>query len=196
MVTAELKCIVESLLLVAHSPVKADTVALILGIEESRAVLCLEQLYDDYATGYRGFVVCRVAGGYQFRTRPEHAEWIRKFRRSRPFRFSRAALETLAVVAYRQPVTRAEIDYLRGVDSSGVVRTLLDRHLIRILGKKDVPGKPVIYGTSREFLALFGLADLTGLPTLKEFNELPPEMLSELEVGSQTQIASDDGFLA
>ncbi len=189
MVTAELKCIVESLLLVADQPVKADCVALILGIDESRAASCLEQLYDDYATCGRGFVVCRVDGGYQFRTRPEHAEWVRRFRKSRPFRFSRAALETLAVVAYRQPVTRAEIDCLRGVDSAGVIRTLLDRRLIRILGKKDAPGKPVIYGTSREFLALFGLADLTGLPTLKEFNELPPEMLSELESGSQEQIA-------
>jgi len=91
-------------------------------------------------------------------------------------RFSRAALETLAIIAYRQPATRADIEYLRGVDSGGVMKTLLDKNLLRILGKKDVPGRPLIYGTSRHFLELFGLRDLADLPTLKEFTALDPEL--------------------
>lgn len=187
MATAELKEVIEGLLLVADGPVRPDRVALILGIEETQAVVYLQELLEEYARQRRGFVIQLVDGGYQFRTRPEHAEWIRRFRKSRPFRFSRAALETLAIVAYRQPVTRAEIDYLRGVDSAGVVRTLLDRRLIRILGKKDIPGKPLIYGTSREFLELFGLLDLKGLPTLKEFNDLPPEMIADMQENAEKQ---------
>jgi segregation and condensation protein B len=101
---------------------------------------------------------------------------LRKLNKERATRFSRAALETLAIIAYRQPATRAEIEYLRGVDSGGVMKTLLDKNLIRILGKKDVPGRPLMYGTSRQFLELFGLRDLNDLPTLKEFAALAPEL--------------------
>ena len=116
-----------------------------------------------------------MAGGYQLRTRPEYADYLRRLGHSRPFKFSRPALETLAIIAYRQPVTRSEIEYLRGVDSGSVLKTLLEKRLLRILGKKDVPGKPMIYGTTREFLELFGLPDLSALPTLREFSELVPE---------------------
>jgi segregation and condensation protein B len=123
-------------------------------------------------------VLEEVAGGFQFRTRAEHVDWVRRLNKSRPFRFSRAALETLAIIAYRQPITRAEVEYLRGVDSGGVVKTLLDRHLVRILGKKDIAGRPMIYGTTREFLELFGLRDLAALPTLREFSEIPPEVVA------------------
>jgi segregation and condensation protein B len=195
LVTVDFKAVIEGLLLVADGPVRPDRIALILEIEERQAKTLLQELQEDYERSSRGFALQLVDGGFQLRTRPEHAEWIRAFRKSRPFRFSRAALETLAIVAYRQPVTRAEIDYLRGVDSGGVIRTLLDKRLIRILGKKDIPGKPLIYGTGREFLELFGLRDLTGLPTLKEFNDLPPDLLADMDIPAEKHISPEDDSL-
>jgi segregation and condensation protein B len=170
--TAELKALVEGLVFTADAPVKAERLAEFLEVERSRVVDVLRELEEEHRQRRGGFVLAEVAEGFQFRTRPEHAEWQRRLGRGRPFRFSRAAMETLAIVAYRQPITRAEIEYLRGVDSGGVAKTLLDKRLVRILGKKDVPGRPLMYGTTREFLALFGLRDLKGLPTLKEFSEL------------------------
>lgn len=184
MATAELKPVVEGLLFAAEDPVRPEQIATTLEIERSEAAAVLEELAEEYRQAGRGFVIERVAGGYQFRTRPEHSQWLRRFRKSRLFRFSRQALETLAIVAYRQPVTRADIDYLRGVDSGGVLKTLLDKRLVRILGKKDIPGRPLLYGTSNEFLELFGLRDLGGLPSLKEFSDLSPELVEELESGS------------
>jgi segregation and condensation protein B len=114
----------------------------------------------------------QVAGGYQFRSRPELAGYISRMKRAKPVKFSQSAMETLAIVAYRQPVTRAEIEYLRGVDSGGVLKNLLDRRLLRIIGKKDIPGKPLIYGTTREFMEAFSLKDLASLPTLREIEDL------------------------
>lgn len=173
--TVDLKPIVEALIFVSESPVRADQIAEALDVEKQVVAPLLRQLCSDYADGSRGIILEETAGGFQFRTRPEYAEWVRRLSRNKPFRFSRAALEALAIIAYRQPITRAEIEYLRGVDSGGVLKTLLDKHLVRILGKKDVPGRPMIYGTSRDFLELFGLKDLSGLPTLKEFSELALE---------------------
>jgi segregation and condensation protein B len=173
--TVDLKPIIEALIFVSESPVKAEQIAEALDVEKQVVIPLLRQLCSDYASDNRGIVLEETAGGFQLRTRPEYAEWVRRLSRSKPFRFSRAALETLAIIAYRQPIIRAEIEYLRGVDSGGVLKTLLDKHLVRILGKKDVPGRPMIYGTSRDFLELFGLKDLSGLPTLKEFNELALE---------------------
>ena len=113
------------------------------------------------------------------RSRPENADYLRRLNRSRPYRFSNSSLETLAIVAYRQPITRAEVEYLRGVDSGGVLKTLLEKKMLRILGKKDIPGRPLIYGTSREFLESFNLKDLASLPTLKEVQELTARDLLE-----------------
>jgi segregation and condensation protein B len=176
--TSELKAIVESLVFVSDIPLRPDRIAEAIDVERGRVVQILRELESEYRQARRGFVLEEVAGGFQFRTRSEHVEWVRRLNKSRPFRFSRAALETLAIIAYRQPITRAEIEYLRGVDSGGVVKTLLDRHLVRILGKKDVAGRPMIYGTTREFLELFGLHDLAALPTLKEFSEITPDEVS------------------
>lgn len=117
----------------------------------------------------------RVAGGYQFCTRPDLAAWIRRYRAGRPPALSAAALETLAVVAYRQPVTKAEIDAVRGVDAGGVLKGLLERKLIRIVGRKEVPGRPILYGTTKRFLEVFHLKDLSELPTLEEMRALRPE---------------------
>ena len=169
----------EALIFAADGPIKAERMAEALDVPLADIREAIEALEVDYAERPRGFFLQDVAGGYQLRTRPEYAEYLRKLGRSRPFRFSRPALESLAIIAYRQPVTRSEIEYLRGVDSGSVLKTLLEKRLVRILGKKDVPGKPMIYGTTREFLELFGLPDLSSLPTLSEFSELAPDTETE-----------------
>jgi segregation and condensation protein B len=171
--------LVEALIFAADGPIKTERMAEALEIPLAEIKEAIEALEVDYAERPRGFFLQEVAGGYQLRTRPEYADYLRKLGRSRPFRFSRPALESLAIIAYRQPVTRSEIEYLRGVDSGSVLKTLLEKRLVRILGKKDVPGKPMIYGTTREFLELFGLPDLSSLPTLSEFSELAPDVETE-----------------
>lgn len=173
--TAELKAVVEAMVFASDTPIRAERIAEALEVDRQAVLGILRELAEEYLQNRRGFFLQEVAEGYQFRTRPEYGDWLRRLQRTRVFRFSRAALETLAIIAYRQPITRAEIEHLRGVDSGGVLKTLLDRRLVRILGKKDIPGRPMIYGTSREFLEFFGLRDLAGLPALKEFSELAPE---------------------
>jgi segregation and condensation protein B len=170
-----LRTIIESLIFVHDHPLSLDRLALILEEHERSDIrAALDELVEEYNAADRGIILAQVAGGYQLRSRPEHADYIRRLTKSKGVKFSQSALETLAIIAYRQPVTRAEVEYLRGVDSGGVLKSLLEKKLLRILGKKDVPVKPLIYGTSREFLELFGLKDLTSLPTLKEIQELAP----------------------
>jgi segregation and condensation protein B len=160
---------------VHDQPLTLDRLALLLEEHERSDIrIALDELMQEYAASERGIVLAQVAGGYQLRSRPENADYIRRLTKSRGVKFSQSALETLSIIAYRQPVTRAEVEYLRGVDSGGVLKTLLEKKLLRILGKKDVPGKPLIYGTSREFLELFSLKDLSALPTLKDIQELAP----------------------
>lgn len=184
--TAELKSILEALLFAAPGPVRLEQLALAAEVDPGLVAPLLAELEEEYRRTCRGFVLVALAEGYQLRTRPEHAEMVRRLQSSRPVRMSRAALEALAIIAYRQPVTRADIDYLRGVDSGGVVKSLLDKRLVRIVGKKDIPGRPLLYGTSREFLEFFGLQSLEDLPTLKEFTELTKEsetLLFDFEAG-------------
>jgi segregation and condensation protein B len=170
-----LKGIVESLIFVHDQPLSLDRLALILEeYERAEIRIALEDLMEEYGFGERGIILTQVAGGYQFRTRPDHADYVRRLTKSKGVKFSQSALETLAIIAYRQPITRAEVEYLRGVDSGGVMKSLLEKKLLKILGKKEVPGKPLIYGTSREFLELFDLKDLNQLPSLKEIQELAP----------------------
>jgi segregation and condensation protein B len=140
------------------------------GTELKEAVWLLQQGYEG-----RGLELREVASGYQLRTRPELGPWLARLERQRPVRFSRASLETLSSVAYRQPVTRAEIEEVRGVDCGGVLKTLLDRNLVRIVGKKDVPGRPLLYGTTRTFLEVFGLESLGALPSLREIDQILAE---------------------
>lgn len=166
---------VVALIFAAEGPLSLERLGFLLDCTRSDLRPIIEQLQELYPIGQGGFYLTEVAGGYQFRTDPDLGPWLAKLTRERPFRFSQAALETLAMIAYRQPVTRGEIEYLRGVDSGGVLKTLLDKGFLRILGKKDVPGRPLMYGTSRHFLEFFGLKDLGGLPTLKEFSALEPE---------------------
>lgn len=148
--------------------------------EEKTSRADIQQALNELAQEYlenpvRGIVLGEVAGGWQFRTKPENAVILRQYYQPKPTKISKPSLETLAIVAYQQPVTRVEIDAIRGVDSGGVLKTLLEKNLVRIVGKKDEPGKPMLYGTTHEFLELFQLKSLQELPTLKEFRELEEE---------------------
>ena len=169
------RTVVESLLFVTDKPVTLDQLHEATGVDRPRLEAALEQLGGIHRDGVSGIVLTEVAGGWQFRTDPDSGEFVRRFLRVKPQRLTRAALETLAIIAYRQPVTRPEIEDVRGVDSGAVVKALLERRLIKILGKKDEVGRPILYGTSREFLEFFALKDLSALPTLREFHELSEE---------------------
>lgn len=187
-----LKAVVESLLFISDVPLTIDRLCAILEEYERRDVqAAVDRLREEYAQDGRGVYLAEVAGGYQLRSRPENADFIRRLIRGKTFRFSRSALETLAMIAYRQPITRAEVEYLRGVDSGGVLKTLFEKKMIRILGKKDIPGKPLIYGTTREFLEVFNLPNLASLPTLKDIHELADQYAdveqAELPLESPTE---------
>jgi segregation and condensation protein B len=179
-----MQSIVESLLFAADKALTLKQLGDFLGETElarvRAAVAAVEVHYQS-----RGFQLHQVAGGYQFRTNPENAQWVQKMLATKPVKLSRAQIETLAICAYRQPVTRPEIDEIRGVDSGGTLKTLLDRSLVRIVGKKEEPGRPILYGTTKEFLEFFNLRDLKDLPTLREFHELSEE--------HQAQVAALEG---
>ncbi|HSB21412.1 MAG TPA: SMC-Scp complex subunit ScpB [Anaeromyxobacteraceae bacterium] len=169
------RTVVETLLFLAERPLAVEEVRAATGIEGARVAQALDQLAGHYRDGVSGMVLQEVAGGWQLRSAPDNAEFARRFLRVKPQRLTRAALETLAIVAYRQPVTRPEIEDVRGVDSGAVVKALLERKLVRILGRKEEPGRPILYGTTREFLEFFAVKDLSSLPTLREFHELSEE---------------------
>lgn len=177
---SELKALIEALLFVSEVPLSVDKLCDLTESSRPEVKQVIEELVEHYQCETRGVLLAEVAGGYQFRTPARLAPWLRRLHRERPHRMSQAALETLAIIAYRQPITRAEIEYLRGVDSGGVVKTLLERNLLRLLGKKDTPGRPLLYGTSRYFLEFFGLKELNDLPTLKEFAALDPDLAEAL----------------
>jgi len=186
----ELKSILESLLFVSTEPLVLDQLARVLALEghepvdKGQVLTILEKLQEEYREMGRGLQLVEVAGGYQLTTRPEHASWIKQLHTVRiASRLSRPALETLAIVTYRQPVTTPEIEAIRGVDCSGVLRTLLERHLIKIVGRKEAVGKPMLYGTTQEFLQHFGLRDLSELPPLKDLEEVTREYPDLAEVG-------------
>jgi segregation and condensation protein B len=169
------KRIVEALVLGAPEPVSAQKMAdVVPGLEADEARALVAELEREYEEQGRAFEIWQVAGGYQLRTRPEYASYLRLLHRERPLRLSRAALETLALVAYRQPVTRAEIEAVRGVEVDAVIRSLLERQLVRIAGHREVPGRPMVYATTKRFLEVFGLGRLEDLPTLREMEELLP----------------------
>jgi segregation and condensation protein B len=178
----ELKSAVESLLFVADGPQTLPRLAEALD-QSDREVLrqVLAELQSEYDDQIRGIRLVEVAGGFQLRTAKANAEWVKKFLGGRPARMSKATLETLAIVAYRQPITKAEVESIRGVDVDGVMATLLERNLILAVGRKDVPGRPFLYGTTPEFLQLFNLKDLSHLPTLKEMEEISlPEIAADV----------------
>jgi len=171
MTTPEIKAIAESLLFASGTPLSLRRLAEIIGALQAEVRLALTRLREEYAVPGRGIILAEVAGGYQFRTAPEYADYVKTLLREKPNRLSRAALETLAIVAYRQPITKVEIEAVRGVNVDAVLNSLLTRKLIRVMGRKDVPGRPWVYGTTPQFLELFGLSDLTNLPPLPDFHE-------------------------
>jgi len=172
---AEQRSIAEALILASPEPIPlAKLSSLIPRCQPSLARALVEELNGEYAEGGRAFEIGEVAGGYQLRTLPSFAAYVQASQPERPLRLSAASLETLAVVAYRQPVTRAEIEHVRGVDVGAVLRSLLERDLLRIAGHREVPGRPLLYATSRRFLEVFGLARIEDLPTLRDLAELAP----------------------
>lgn len=181
----ELKGIIEALLFVSREPLLLDKVTMVLAGPPKVAVYnAMKALQHDYDQEGRGLQIVELAGGYVMTTRSDCAPWITKLNKVRASaKVSRSALETLAIIAYKQPVMRAEIEQLRGVETSSVLRTLLDQKLIRIVGRKDIPGRPILYGTSKVFLQKFGLRDLRDLPPLRDFAALGqgenPELFEE-----------------
>ena len=168
--------IVEALVLSSSEPISAAKLAEIVpGCEPDEVKEFVHALNAEYTEQDRSFEIWEIAGGYQIRTRAEFSGYLQKLQKERALRLSQAALETLAIVAYRQPVTRAEIEDVRGVDAGATVKSLLERHLIRIAGQREVPGRPMLYGTTRRFLEIFGLDSLKSLPTLRELDELARE---------------------
>lgn len=181
--------IIESVLFAAAAPVSLRRLVEILAGPPSKEVqAAVVRLMQEYAPGQRGIQLREVAGGYQFRTARENAEWVRAIFREKPARMGRAALETLAIVAYKQPVTRAEIEAIRGVDVDGVLSTLLSRRLIKIAGRKEAVGRPLLYGTTPEFLEVFGLKDMNELPSLKELGPAPDTD----DEGTSTEVAQQE----
>ena len=184
--------VVEALLFAAEKPL--DLAMLEEATQFSRELLA--SLQSAYAAGSRGVILVDLGGRWQLRTEPQVAMYVRRMLQVKPLRLTRAALETLAIIAYRQPITRPEMEDLRGVDCGAVTKALLERKLIRILGKKDEPGRPLIFGTTKEFLELFNLRDLTQLPTLREFQELSEESRKIVEDEAPRPLAAGLADLA
>jgi segregation and condensation protein B len=190
----DLKKSIESIIFISDQPVSVDKLSLAFpNYERAQIRKCLKDLVEEWDGLDRGFLLSEVAGGFQFRTDPKHSEDISNYNKKiRKFRLSRPALEVTAIIAYKQPVTRVEIESIRGVDSSGVINALLERRVIEIKGRKEVIGKPFLYGTTSEFLEVFGLKSLNDLPTLKELDEitqnLEPSITPETEIEESTTL--------
>jgi segregation and condensation protein B len=194
----ELKAILESLLFVSADPVPLERFMVVLGtVSKSELRQALQSLREDFDREGRGLQMVELAGGYQIVTRAEHAPWIKRLAKAKASpKLSRSAMESLAIIAYKQPIVRAEIEQIRGVEVSTVLRTLLERKLIRMVGRKDVPGRPIMYGTTKLFLQQFGLSDLSQLPPLREFKELGEAEQAMLPVGDGLQIGDQETVAA
>jgi len=169
----ELKSIAEALIFVADEPLDSKTIAKVLRVDQATVDEAIQSLVEDYGSRSGGLQLREIAGGWQISTRPEHHEHVRAYLKSRPSaKLSLASLETLAVIAYKQPVTVPEILEIRGVQSPSAIKTLLDKRLIVAKGRKETVGRPMMYGTSKEFLIQFGLKDVSELPSIEDFQDL------------------------
>jgi segregation and condensation protein B len=193
----EIKRILESLLFSTETPMRLEKLNEIFPdtqLKDLREIM--SELKEDYNTLNRSFAIREVANGFQFYTKTEYSPWIKKFKKIRPGRLSPATLETIAIIAYKQPITRAEIEDVRGVDAGGILRALLEKSLIKIIGKKDVPGKPLIYSTTPKFLTMFGLKGLKDLPTLEDISQVDASILplfsQKLQEGPETTSVPDE----
>lgn len=167
-----LKMIIEALLFSSDKPLTVKDIHDCLpDVEKTEIKNSLRILKHDFDSLERSFVLKEVAGGFQFRSRPEYGAYILRMIQKTPNRLSRAAIETLAIIAYKQPILRHEVERLRGVDVGGIIRTLMEKDLVKIMGRKDLPGRPLIYGTTNKFLEVFDLKDLSSLPKLKEIKD-------------------------
>ena len=186
MTPQDIQAALEAIIYAADEPATLEQIAHALGVEKMEARAGLDLLTAAYQIDERGIEVRKVAGGWKFYTKPQHHEVVRKFIKSLqpPLRLTMPALETLAVIAYKQPVTVPEINEIRGVNVGGVIKTLLEKRLITTAGRKEVIGRPILYRTSKQFMIRFGLSDLDELPSLKEF-----EQLAQAALGSDTGIA-------
>ncbi len=201
--SAQLKAVIEAAIYITDEPLTAEQIASATDQPLNVVKEILNRLVAEYSAPDRGLSVRELAGGYKMATKPEHHEAIRRFvkKLQPPLKLSLAALETLAVVAYKQPITAPEILEIRGVQGAGVLKTLLDRKLIAAAGRKNVIGKPIMYKTTREFLVQFGLNSLAELPTLKEFEELgrfalsdsSSEEAAEVQPAAETEQADGSG---
>jgi segregation and condensation protein B len=176
----EIKAIIEALIFVSGEPITLNRIKDVIDGADKKTIETLaSELKDEFNKEHNGLQLVEVANGYQLTTRPEYAPWIKKLNKIKlASKLSKPALETLAIIAYKQPIIRPEIEKIRGVDSGGVIKTLLERKIIKIIGRMDIVGKPILYSTTPEFLQYFGLKDLSDLPTLKEFHELKEEEAS------------------
>ncbi len=194
---AQLKAMLEAIVYVTDEPLSAQQMAAALGHPIDKIKRLLDQLLEEYGRPDHGLTIREVAGGYQMATKAEHHEAVRAFvkKLTPPLKLSLPALETLAVVAYKQPVTAPEIMDIRGVQGAGVLKTLLERKLIAESGRKNVVGRPILYKTTKEFLVQFGLKDLNELPTLKEFEELGRLEIAEPEApaAAEPEVAPENG---
>lgn len=182
----ELKSIVENILLASDQPVTPNDLqsTLMNGMEKAELKSVLEELQEEYQS--RNLKVEEVAGGYQLCTRSEYSDWVRKFLKlDKTTKLSQPSLDTLSIIAYKQPLTKQEVEEIRGVDCAGVIRTLLDKKIVGPAGRKKVPGRPIMYRTTRKFLEYFGLKDLVDLPTLEDLQE---ELSGELENNVQEEM--------
>lgn len=169
----KIKAIIESLIFASDTPLAPEKIRVVFPeIEKKEIKEIIDQLVSEYNERDGGILLQEVAGGFQFRTNPELGQWIKKLKSTKPHSLSPQAMETLAIIAYKQPIVKSEIESIRGVDVGGPLKSLLDKKLVRIVGRKDVPGKPIIYGTTRRFLEVFNLKDLLDLPNLRELKEL------------------------
>ena len=174
----DIRPILESLLFVAETPVRLETLIEMLPEFGQETILKgIAEIQNDCSEASRGIELVEVAGGYQYRTKPQWAEWVNRHKKVKAVKLSQSALETLAIIAYRQPIIRPEIEQVRGVDSGWVIRTLMEKGLVKMMGRKDLPGRPMIYGTTKAFLELFGLNTVSDLPNLKEV--APPDAEGE-----------------
>ena len=170
---SELIAVVEALVFVADEPVTTKTLAEITDEDRETILAAIEELQEEYERRDGGLILREIAGGWQIATKPQFHDEIRKYLKSRPSaKLSLAALETLAVIAYKQPVTVPEILEIRGVQSASAIKTLLDKKLITAKGRKETVGRPMLYGTSKDFLIQFGLKDLSELPSIEDFEDL------------------------
>jgi segregation and condensation protein B len=192
METNEIKPILEALIFVNDKPLTINQIKEVMDdVSEEQVRQAVSELNQDYEITKRSFIIQEVAGGFRMATRPEFASWLRSLYKSNvKERLTRPSLETLAIIAYKQPVTKPEIEAIRGVNTDGVITTLLERGLAKIAGRKDSPGRPLLYATTDEFLAHFGLSSIAEMPKLPEVQELAAaapgvEVMQQMEENAQ-----------